>query len=104
MKIIFSESQDRINKVKGKKSSISAIVDNLLLLCKEDENFRSDTLTENSIVEVESIEKRIKKQDALLKQANEMREKITKRISSIDNDSFKIKVRLLEMLGSELWI
>lgn len=102
MKITLCESRKKIDSLKKNESLIPLVVERVFTICKEDKNF--------SIKEdIGSIEQRMKmlkqkneKQDSLLTQSNEMKATLLSKIKANKDESFSIKVKLLEALGSDI--
>lgn len=102
MKILANESYSRVKKTKKRKDLIPLIVDRIFLICKEDKNFSIRTELSQVDEKLKIVKGKLQKQNALLKQANELQENITEKAATLDDESFKIKVKVLESLGSEL--
>ena len=101
MKIITSESLVT-SKKKKKEDPIPKISEKIIAICQQDSEFTNNKNINEVKVRINSLQTKIKKQDYLLLKAKEMRNDITTKIENIDNDSFSMKVRILELLGSEL--
>lgn len=102
MKITPIKSRMNLKELKKREALIPSILDRVFLICKEDKNF----LIKREIKDIEKqlniLNLKIKKQDGLLEQAQNMKHDFNSRIVAIDEDSFRNKVSLLETLGSEL--
>lgn len=102
MKVITIESQTNLKKLKQKNNFIPEMVDRLFLICKDDKNFTIRTDVESIDIQLNMLKERIIKQDSLLTQAQNMKDELSSKLNSIDEKSFRIKVDVLESLGSEL--
>ncbi len=98
--MIITECKE-IQRIK-KHDLIPTVIDHIFTICKEDKNF---TIKENigKIDKKLSIAKnQISKQQKLMNQANNIKKELLEKIKRIDDESFKIKYKVLETLGSEL--
>ena len=95
-------SESRIKKVKESPEFITSIVDQIFLICKEDKSFTIKDKIKSANNQLEILEDKVRKQNILLEQAMTLKENINSKITSIEEDSFRTKVILLESLGSEI--
>jgi len=102
MKILANESYTRVKKTKKKKDLVPTIVDRIFLICREDPNFSVRKEISQVDEKLTDIQEKLRKQDGLLSQANELHKNVSEKIEVIDDESFRIKVKVLESLGSEL--
>ena len=100
MKIITSESNVK-SKLK-QKQIVPVVVNRIFSICKEDKNFTIKQEIDEIDKRLISLKKKTLKQDMLLDQSNELEKDVEGKISSLDKDIFASRVRILEMLGSEL--
>jgi hypothetical protein len=85
-----------------KPNFISDIVMRIYTICKEDPSFPLKTKIENVDSRILDLKERIKKQDSLLVQASQLKEKTNEKIINIEKNNFGIQIDLLDKLGSEL--
>lgn len=78
------------------------IVDRIFAVCRNDPNFQLKD--EMEIVEnrMESLRQKIKKQELLLSQSNELSKDMMQRIEVLDNQNEQKQIELLESLGSDI--
>lgn len=93
-------------KVLGKKNNpqeqLPQIVNRIFLICKTDPNFPLKNEMENVDERIDKIENKISKQDALLKQSDDLKKDLIKRIEILDDSNNRKQMELLESLGSEI--
>lgn len=105
MIISKTDSYLRIEQKQNNRDFISSVLDEIFLICKEDKHFSRIRSKINGIGEtVNNIQMKVVKQDELLNQSKRIRDDVTKKVSILDNENFKMKVELLEKLGSSIWI
>jgi len=85
-----------------KPNFISDIVMRIFAICKEDSSFPLRTKIEDVDLKILNLKDRIQKQDELLVQASQIKEKTNKKIINIEKSNFDLQVELLDKLGSEL--
>lgn len=98
MNIIECKEIQRIQK----HELIPTVIDHIFAICKNDANFtlkEDTTLIENKLSLVNT---RLSKQEALEKQSSELKKGLLEKIKHIDDESFKLKYKILETLGSEM--
>lgn len=95
------ESSSEFINVK-KSNFISNIVMRIYSICKEDPSFPLKTKIEDVEDKISELQERIKKQDELLQQAAEIKEKTNRKIINVEKNNVDIQVDLLDKLGSEL--
>jgi ethanolamine utilization cobalamin adenosyltransferase len=83
------------------KSSITKVVEKIFLICKNDPSFKLKAELESIESEIHTLNKRIAKQDNLLKQSKEIRKDFISRMQSIEESNSNTRTVLLERLGSE---
>jgi len=99
---IISESSERLIKIKKNKELIPTIVDKIFSICKEDPNFSIGSDIASIDDKIQNIQNQLIKQKELLEKALQMEKTIKSKIKLLEDDSYGIKVRVLESLGSEL--
>jgi len=101
MKLIKSSSRNSLEHNQKKDSFLTTVLDHVFLICQGDDNFNESS----DFIEIESqistLEEKIEKQNGLIKQSSELKEKIGHEISSLDDLNSKTQLELLESLGSE---
>ncbi len=87
---------------KQNNNFLSTILDRVFAICKEDKNFSSKSKTDQMDSKIISLKEKIKKQENLLVKAKEIEENTKIQLDDIGEQNYTMKVRLLEILGSEL--
>lgn len=84
------------------KELLPQIIDRIFSICRNDPNFKLKD--EMEIVEnrMESLRQKIKKQEDLLTQSNQLSKDLIQRIEILENQNERKQTELLELLGSEL--
>lgn len=98
MNIIECKDIQRIKK----EELVPTVIDHIFAICKNDVNF---TLKEDtSLIEskLAMVDKKLVKQEQLEKNSSKLKKDLLKRIENIDNESFELKYKILETLGSEI--
>ena len=85
-----------------KHDMIPTVIDHIFTICKEDKNFKINTNIEKIDKKLTGINKKINKQKSLVEQSETLKTSLLNKIKRIDDESFKIKYKVLETLGSEL--
>lgn len=85
-----------------KPNFISDIVMRIYTICKEDPTFPLKTKIEDVDSRISDLKDRIKKQQSLLEQASQIKERTNKKIINAEKNNFDIQIDLLDKLGSEL--
>ncbi len=81
---------------------VPTIIDHVFTICKEDKNFNISSDIKHIDKKVNLIDSKIFKQKALQEKSNTIKKELLKKIKRIEDESFKIKYKVLEFLGSEL--
>ena len=92
---------EEITKIK-KHDLIPTVIDHIFTICKEDKNFTIKKGSDRLDKKLSYIDKKLFKQESLVKQSNKIKTELIQKIKHIDDESFKIKYKVLETLGSEL--
>lgn len=98
--MIINECEE-IKRIK-KHNLIPTVIDHIFTICKEDKNFNIKKNIEEVDNKLSNLNKKLSKQKSLIEQSNGIKEDLLKKMKNIDDESFKIKLRVLETLGSEL--
>ncbi len=85
-----------------KHDMIPTVIDHIFTICKEDKNFKISSDIEKIDKKLTVINKKITKQKSLVEQSENLKTNLLDKIKRIDDESFKIKYKVLETLGSEL--
>jgi hypothetical protein len=85
-----------------KSNFISNIVMRVYAICKQDSSFPLKTKIEDVESKILDLKEKIKKQDELLQQAEEIKDKTNRRIINIEKNNVDLQIDLLDKLGSEL--
>jgi len=99
---IISESIEQLIKVKERTDLIPTVIDKIFSICKEDSTFSISSDISDIDNKLKSLEAKLYKQKKLLEKANGMEITILSKLKLLEDDSYGIKVRVLESLGSEL--
>lgn len=81
---------------------IPTIIDHIFTICKEDKNFNVNENILHIDKKLNDIENKVSKQNSLIEQSNKIKKELLEKIKRLDDESFKIKYKILENLGSEL--
>jgi len=91
-------------KKKATKEMLPQIVERIFSICKEDENFHLKGKMSNIDDILLSVQFQINKQENLIYQSKSLNSNIVSRLTNLKNSNQELKERLLDSLGSELWI
>lgn len=98
MNITECKEMQRIKK----HELIPTVIDHIFTICKEDKNFNINERIEKIDGRLDQAKIQISKHKKLLNQSNKIKQSLLEKIKRIDDESFKIKYKVLETLGSEL--
>ena len=98
MNIIECKEMKRIKK----HNLIPTVIDHIFTICKEDSSFDISNDIKSIDKKIIYADKKISKQKSLTEQASNIKKDLSKKIKRIDDESFKIKYRILETLGSDI--
>ncbi len=99
---IISESSEQLTRIKERKDLIPDVIDRIFSIYKEDPNFFIDSNVYNIDEKIGILKNQLSKQNNLLEQAKKMEKDLLSKIKLLEDDSYGIKVRVLESLGSEI--
>lgn len=103
MRIAKTDSYTKVEQKQNNRDFISSVLDEIFLICKEDKQFDKVKRKIEKINEtVDNIQMKINRQNELLTKSGEIKNSITRRLSILDNENFRMKNELLENLGSSL--
>jgi hypothetical protein len=102
MKIIKVNVKEQWEQNYKKEEFISQIIERILTICKFDENFGIDDKLNEVNNESKNIQEKIKNKEELLLKSNEMKKSLIEKITELEDENLKIKIKLLESLGAEL--
>lgn len=92
---------EELKKVK-KQELVPLVIDSIFTICKEDKHFSISENTKQLDKKIKLAEQKIQKQKDLLSQSNELKTDLQEKIKKLEDDTFSIKCRVLENLGSEI--
>ena len=81
---------------------VSTILDHVFTITKQDKNFSIHEKSEDIEDKINIINQKIVKQENFLAQANKIETNTSTSIKKIDDQSFILKERILEILGDKL--
>lgn len=87
---------------KRKSELIPDILDRILLICKEDENFKVSNELQNYDKIIESSRKKLKNKEHLIEQSKEIETKLLDELKDLNDEISEKRYNLLKELGSEL--
>ncbi len=101
MEIVRSNTYNNLEQMTNNREFISNIIKRIILICDADSNFSGIKKQIDSINEkYETAKKKINKQEKLLKTSKSLKEEFLTKIEIIDNENSKMRLELLESLGS----
>jgi hypothetical protein len=98
--MLITECQE-IKRIK-KHDLVPTVIDHIFTICKEDKNFSIKDNIGKIDKKLSLIESKIKKQKSLMEQSDTIKNNLLKKIKKLDDESFRIKYKVLETLGSEI--
>jgi len=93
---------EKLDQKNETKELIPQIVKRIFAVCRTDPHFPLKNELESVEDRLEGINKKIEKQDNLLKQSKTLKEDFTQRIEILNDSNTRKQSELLENLGSEL--
>jgi len=100
MKIHTCETDKKVKELKKDKKFIPVLIDKVITICKEDKHFNSKDDKIDELFKKLNIKNR--KQTKLVEQSNQIEKDLKEKITKLENESFSLKVNILETLGSEI--
>ena len=97
-----SESTKKIKSMKDNNDLVNSVITEVFAICKEDNTFSIKDELKLVEYKLTKLRSRLDKQDKLLEKSNELLLSLKENDKSLDNANFKIKINVLETLGSEL--
>lgn len=101
---IFTSVPNFKREHKKNEDFLSEVLDRIFLISKNDPFFSSKNKTEHIDTQLKEIKTKLKNKKTLLKKSSIIESDLTKAVNDLDDQNYKMKIRLLEILGSELWI
>ena len=102
MKIIKEDSLPSISKLKNKEEFVNQLVQQVMIICKEDKSFsivkKLKTLDEYK----SSLKEKNENLKNLLEKSSKIKEEFDKQITNVDEENVYLKQRLIEHLGGEI--
>jgi hypothetical protein len=86
----------------GKRETLPDVVNRIFSICKNDPHFRLKSEMESVEYKLQTLKKKIAKQERLLAKSSELTETVKRRIALIQQENETKQTELLETLGSEL--
>ena len=102
MEVKKTDSYSGKEHIHKKTDFLSSVLDQIFLICKTDKHFSVKKRIDEIELEIRVLKKKMSKQDSLLNQAEEISVDVSEKLSSLESKNFKVRVELLETLGSEL--
>lgn len=103
MKIEKSDKKIKLEELQKKKEFLPSILNEIFVICKEDKTFSTSVdSTKELDSKIKILENKLNRQNELLTKSGDLKSNILKKIELIDTDIFKLRVKLLEQLGSEI--
>jgi len=81
---------------------LSEVLDRIFLISKTDPLFSSKNNTEKIDLQIKETKIKIKKKSELLKKSFNLEKDVTQAVTNLEEQNQTMKIRLLEILGSEL--
>ena len=86
------------------KELLPQIVERIFSVCKTDSNFPLKSKMNDIDSEIVIIKNKIRKQEKLLNDSKNLSANIISRLTNLKNSNQELRNKLLESLGSDLWI
>jgi len=96
------EHLDNMNEPEKSDTFLSEVVSTIFAICKTDPSFSHRDKLVVVDNQLESLNRRIEKQDNLLQQSQSIKESLDKKMNIMESDIYETRERLLESLGSEI--
>lgn len=84
------------------EESLPDIVNQIFAICKSDPNFPLKDKVESVEFTIETLKKKIEKQNHLLEKAKKIEQDATKKYTMLESKNFETKAKILESIGSEI--
>ncbi len=103
MKIIKSNANSSLEQIQNNRDFISSALDEIFLICREDDNFaKSRKKVESIDTEANNLQFKIDKQNNLLQQSKHIKNELLTKLSILESENENVKNTLLRKLGSTL--
>lgn len=90
-------------KIEEKKEKIlPELLDQILFICKEDDNFKISKEIQSYDKIIESTKRKLKHKEELLEQSKEIENKLLTELKELENENYEKRSNLVKELGSEL--
>ena len=91
-----------VNTQVNKDELIPTVLEHIFVICKEDKHF--DLKEKNTVVDnkLNLVNSKLKKQNSLFEQSEKIKKDLLEKLKNIDDESFTLKYKILETLGSEI--
>lgn len=98
-KFVFSNNLEQIQNY---PELISNISDRILGICVEDKSFNIGKKIKSLEERRQKIVERLSKKESLLEESKGIEDTLKKKLETLENENFQNRLRILELLGSEL--
>lgn len=89
-------------KVKSTEQTMPMIMNTIISICKNDKVLFKNENTSKISDELKELDMKIKKQNDLLNQSEEIDKNLSTKLNLIDSEIYSLRASLLEELGSEI--
>jgi len=104
MNIVKSDANTKLEQIQNNRDFISSVLDEIFIICREDENFLKVRRGVESIdSELSMIQDKLEKQNSLINRSESLKKDIVTKLSIIENENEEMKIELLRRLGSAIW-
>ena len=104
MNIVKSDANTKLEQIQNNRDFISSVLDEIFIICREDENFLKVRKGVESIdFELSTIQEKLEKQNSLINRSESLKKDIVTKLSIIENENEEMKIELLRRLGSAIW-
>jgi len=103
MNIVKSDANTKLEQIQNNRDFISSVLDEIFIICREDENFLKVRKGVESIdFELSTIQEKLEKQNSLINRSESLKKDIVTKLSIIENENEEMKIELLRRLGSAI--
>jgi len=103
MNIVKSDANTKLEQIQNNRDFISSVLDEIFIICREDENFLKVRKGVESIdFELSTIQEKLEKQNSLINRSESLKKDIIIKLSIIENENEEMKIELLRRLGSAI--
>jgi len=91
-------------KKQTSKEMLPQVLERIFAICKTDPEFPLKDKLESVEYVIENLNKKINKKNILYKKGKQIQKDLNMKFELIDKSNLELRERILESLGSELWI